>query len=354
MAISSDKRLVRIAEDLAAGRPVTPVSVREFLGWFDAQRRGSWIVTSIRDQLSKHNLDTDPDFESAYIDAPISFTSTIADSSASAQPLVDGAGETPESPIPEGDVIPNFVSRDPTHRISKLAAANQRIFSVKPDAPISEAVTILMSKDFSQVPVMTNEREVKGVVSWKTLGVRLAVGKPGEFVRDFMEPHHEIRSDRSIFEAISVVVSSDYVLVRSPDNRISGIVTASDLSLQFRSLSEPFLLIGEIENQIRALIGAKFSGPELIDARDPSDLDRKVDSVEDLTFGEYLRLLENEKRWSKLELRIDRATFCKDLDRVRSIRNDVMHFDPDGIPPDDLSALRDFANFLKQLQAISQ
>jgi hypothetical protein len=40
------------------------------------------------------------------------------------------------------------------------------------------------------------------------------------------------------------------------------------------------------------------------------------------------------------------------LDQVRDIRNDVMHFDPDGIPPDDLERLREFARFLQRLQSI--
>jgi hypothetical protein len=40
------------------------------------------------------------------------------------------------------------------------------------------------------------------------------------------------------------------------------------------------------------------------------------------------------------------------LNKVREIRNDVMHFDPDGIPPADLEQLRDFAHFLQRLQII--
>jgi len=54
-------------------------------------------------------------------------------------------------------------------------------------------------------------------------------------------------------------------------------------------------------------------------------------SVFDLTFGEYIRLLERNDSWSKLGLRIDRKLFIGNLDKVRQIRNDVMHFDPDGI-----------------------
>jgi hypothetical protein len=37
---------------------------------------------------------------------------------------------------------------------------------------------------------------------------------------------------------------------------------------------------------------------------------------------------------------------------VRIIRNDVMHFDTDGIPLEDLEKLREFARFLRLLQRV--
>jgi hypothetical protein len=39
------------------------------------------------------------------------------------------------------------------------------------------------------------------------------------------------------------------------------------------------------------------------------------------------------------------------LEKVRQIRNDVMHFDPDGIPDEDLDVLRQFSRFLQTLQS---
>jgi hypothetical protein len=40
------------------------------------------------------------------------------------------------------------------------------------------------------------------------------------------------------------------------------------------------------------------------------------------------------------------------FENVRRIRNDVMHFDPNGIPEKDLQAIRDFAHFLQRVQII--
>ena len=65
----------------------------------------------------------------------------------------------------------------------------------------------------------------------------------------------------------------------------------------------------------------------------------EVKGPDDLTFGGYCRLLERSELWEKLELKIDRKELIGRLERVRSIRNDVMHFSPDGIESADVHAL---------------
>jgi hypothetical protein len=155
----------------------------------------------------------------------------------------------------------------------------------------------------------------------------------------------------SLFDAITEIVKKQYVLIRDAVNKISGIVTTSDLSLEFRQLTEPFLLLAEIENHVRSLIHrGSFSKEQLRACCEPNERDRTVNGVFDLTFGDYIRLLEKKELWSQLRLSIDRAIFIANLDKVREIRNDVMHFDPDGITEADLDSLRKFVDFLQRLQ----
>jgi hypothetical protein len=127
---------------------------------------------------------------------------------------------------------------------------------------------------------------VQGIISWKSMGSRLALGHRADVVERLMEQAHEVRADTSIFEAISLIVQHGYVLVRGEHNKITGTETASDLSLQFQTLTEPFLLLSEIENLIRNMIGDLFSPTELSAVREPHD-DPEVRNVADLTFGEY-------------------------------------------------------------------
>jgi CBS domain-containing protein len=345
-------QLPSITRKLTEGESAAPVTVREFLSWFNAQRRGYAIVRRIRYALKKAGLTTEPDFESAFIESEIHFRLTRETSS------LKPSGNPAIPPIAESLTIsadaPTVTSResDPTYRISKLKAANSKPVSIAPTADLVEAVTIMLANSFSQLPVMIGEREVKGVISWQSVGTRLALGRGGLLVKDLMDVPQEIRAELSIFQAIPIIAEHHYVLVRGPENRITGIVTSSDLNNQFQQLAEPFLQLGEIENHIRQIIGEKLSATELAEARNPSDQGRVVESVSDLSFGEYIKLFENSARWAKLGLPIDRKTFCAKLESVRLIRNDVMHFDPDGIPPEDLEQLRDFAFFLRRLQNV--
>jgi len=60
-----------------------------------------------------------------------------------------------------------------------------------------------------------------------------------------------IDDDESLFKSIEEISFYDYVLVRTrKDFSIKGIVTSSDLSQQFKNLSEPFLLIGRCKNLV--------------------------------------------------------------------------------------------------------
>lgn len=238
------------------------------------------------------------------------------------------------------------------YRVDSLDSANRTPISTTPDAPLPKAISKMLANDYSQLPVMTTERDVKGTISWQSIGSRLALGSQCSNVRDCMDPPVVIPNDRSLFEAIETVATRNYVLIKSRDGRITGIVTATDLAEQFRDLAEPFLLIGEVENLLRRLLYGKFSADELKSAVDENDTDRLIEGVADLTLGEHQRLLESKNNWARITVNVDRSDFIKRLDRVRVIRNETMHFDPQGIDPDSLEALRSFSKYLRELRRL--
>ena len=301
-------------------------TVRELLWKFGYQKRGDYVVSQIRNQLERFDLSTDQDLAVGWIDSSITIS---LDSEAS-------------------DATQEHLGADPTHRISALEAANNQPISVHPDNELKAATTIMQLHDFSQLPVMTNERELSGVISWHSIGARLSLGRHCQYVRECMDPAQEVQVLTPLFEAIATIAEHGYVFVRGTDKRITGIVTATDLSLQFMQLAGPFLFVGEIEGHLRHLVHGKFT-LEQLRAASTSEEAKTIEGSGDLTLGGYCRLLENKENWQLLDLNIDRAEFVKHLDEVRNIRNDVMHFNPDGLSENETKKLRDIARFFETL-----
>lgn len=345
--------LQEIAAKVTQGQQPT-TTVRVFLSWFwGAQRRGSFIKLAMRDALAATKLRTLPDFDETYIDGSIKFVS--AEESPSAPPEEGKAGEikvSAQDSLIMVDSVSSKAKVDPSYRIARLKSAHTMPVSLGPDATVSEAITVMMKHEFSQLPVMVGERTVKGLISWKSLGKRLAMEKECTLVRDAMESVHVIDLDTSLFDAIPLIAKNDCVLVRDAENKIRGIMTPFDVSLTFVELGEAFLLLGEIENLIRDMIDGRFSQSELEEARDPLDADRPLNDVSDLNFGGYVRLLQKPEAWDKLRSKLDRGTFVRYLEGVRVIRNNTMHFDPDGIEDSELGELREFGRLLKQVKEL--
>ncbi len=352
------EELLTAAEQIKDGKQSNKQTVRSFIGLFGAKRRARNKVQKIQEALTELNLKTEPDFDVVNIDSEISFvpaTDEVTDEKderAESAPF-GATSETNGHPIPQAFVAGTVT--DPTHRISRLASANKAPITVNPDSTLQEAVNLMMLYDYSKLPVMQNQRVVKGIVGYASIALGRLFGCSSNVVRDYMDPPQEIRSNASLFEAIPLIMQHEYILVRGTQGEISGIVTTYDLSEQFRQLGEPFLLVGEVENHIRNLVGGKFTAEELTKQRAPSDDQRVVENVEDLTIGEYKRLLEKPSHWDRLDLEmLDRQVFIEQLENVRQIRNRVMHFEPDGLEEEDLETLRRFTDLLRKLQKLGE
>ena len=340
-----------VKADVAAGREPSR-SVRELRRWLGARRRRGGVVERIEAELEAAGLRTDPHFTTTWIDAPVIFKKREAQAPApEAAPVVAAqpGAEAVEAAKP-ADVA------DMTHLVRMLEAANREVISVNPQDPIERAVTLMLAYDFSQLAVMTGPRDLKGAISWKSIGSRLSQRNALTNVSDAMEQATAVSDADSLFEVTKTIIQRDYVFVRAAaDRKITGIVTATDLSEQFQGLSEPFLLLGRIENQIRRLIQDVFDVDTLRAACDDNDPDRKaaVTKASQLTFGEYQRIFEKEENWAQLGFVACRKTFCKELDEVRKLRNEIMHFHPDVIEDGDFEQLRRFSRLLEQLDRLA-
>ena len=312
------------------------LTVSEFMALFGYEKRGSWVSGYIRNMLDKAGLKTVPDFGTPWRGAEISIRL--------------------DEPNPDVGVLSE--ETDATLRIGALEAAhinegdNGKLASVPPDNPLNTATTIMQLRDFSQLPVMpnNNKRDVKGIITWQSIGARLALRRSCPLVKDCMDETVQILSIKTpLFEALSTIVKHGYALILNEKREVSGIVTASDLASQFENLTGPFVLIGEIEGHLRRLVHGTFTITELREANAGFEAGKVINGASDLTLGGYCALLGNHDRWAKLGLDIDRAEFRHHLDDARQVRNDVMHFNPDGVSREQIDTLQNLAKFFQDL-----
>jgi CBS domain-containing protein len=377
------KEIGRMVTRLKEGHRVNRITVRELLRMFRAERRGLNKVHDIRTALDSLGLVTDPDFESVWIDGKIRIllkdassvvpaaltagntdiaeddeldedqSSSVEEQEEAESPqLGSEEGSPPAIVVASEGVVETVLSEpaDPTFRIGSLPAANKSLTTVGQDDTLKKAVTMMLQSDYSQLPIMHGEREVKGMISWKSIASRYAIGGECCKVQHCREDAQVVDGNGTLFDAIPTIVKHGYVLVRNPqDRKITGIVTASDLSLQFQQLAEPFLLLREIELHIRQLLQDKVL-PEDLDWLGSADTTApKPNSISDLSFGGYIRLVQRPQVWQRLALNIDQASLTKQLEDVRQIRNDVMHFDPDPMTAKQLDVLQNASKFMQQL-----
>ena len=195
----------RMKSEVAKGAAPGPerLTVRKMLEQFGYQRRSDGINNHIRNVLEEFMLRTNEDFTAAWPDSPITIELDSDAAGASAAPRTS----------------------DPTHRVSAFLDRKSPPASVKPESSLKEATTIMQMNHYSRLPVMKNEREVSGIVTWQSIGTRLALGLDCTYVRQCMQPAEVIPADTRLFDAVNKVAEHGYVLVRGEKNVITGIVT---------------------------------------------------------------------------------------------------------------------------------
>jgi len=313
-----------------------PYKATQYLG---VTRRGWRVIETIDKMLDEHEVFSEPSFGNAWFYGEMEIK--------------------PKPKVSAGNQDSNKEDADPTPRISLLKAANLNkikesgfgngLISVNRETTLTEAITLLILNDFSQLPILSGQREVEGIISWKSIGRAISLGKECLTVSDCKDEVTILNYNEPLFNAVKFVLEKEFVLVRQKDKTISGIVTATDIGEQFISMAEPFLIIEQIENHVRKLLDNKFSPEELMFQESSDEKSKPIKNLSDLTFGQYVRILEDPKKYEKLKINIDRSIFVKQLEEVRKIRNDVMHFDPDGITEESLELLRQTVKFLHTL-----
>jgi hypothetical protein len=328
--------LAGIAQESSEGISITVRQLLQSLGFF---RRGRKVTKVVKKKLAREKLETVPNFEWVHLDSLIAVrpvASAVATDGGSEAHLVAAPPET----------------RDVVLTIGQLEKANQSPIRVSRNDTLAKAITLMMQHDTAYLAVMSGDRTVDGILSWRTIGKAGAAKRPANTVEHYLATVRIVEIHTPLFDAVRDIVEAEVVLVRAKDRTICGLVSAQDIATQFVTLSEPFLFLEQIENHLRAILEkARLPSSAVKDLVNPADADRieKVTSVDDLSFGETARAFGREEIWNKLHLLLDRSAFCIRLEEIRSIRNKVMHFHPDGISDEDREILRKTRQMLQSL-----
>jgi len=211
--------------------------------------------------------------------------------------------------------------------VGNLECAERSPEVISPNATVKEALTRMDLREYSQLVVTSGVRDIRGIVSYKSVARANLMGTP-LLVSDCIDttvPRVEL--NEPLLRVIDRFKEHDAVLVIGADKTLAGIVTPADIAMEFGAMAGPFLLIGQMEEQLRWLVQQRIDdiATALAAAATPRE-PTQFAAPGDLTMGELQLILQHPESWERVGIRYDRATFCKELDAVREIRNAVMHF----------------------------
>ena len=261
-----------------------------------------------------------------------------------------------------------------------LLPKGQQPLLLDEDTPTGDAIERLIDNGFSQIPVKDKSGRIIGVFTWRSFGKRVSdlhatnINPTQLPIREAMERAQFI--DPEIYIDTETDWNDiDHVLVGT-DRNLVGILCISDVLGRLNDFAEAFVLLYEIEHEIRDLIRDVYDDGELSEvlnamlasARRPAaevvdelqqlvkqqgtipavgkamrllraELSERLESLEDFTFAQYRSLICSEANWPRLEpvFHTRRELVNADLDEVNQLRNVVFHFrrgiTPEGYGP---------------------
>ena len=243
---------------------------------------------------------------------------------------------------------------------------------------------------YSQIPVTNDNNQIVGVFTWRSFCKWVydlkesAKINPSELpLKDLMEPARFI-SGNVYIDTETDWADIDYVLVGTPAEPL-GILCAADVLGRLNDFAEAFVLIYEIEHEIRDLIRDVYTENELANRFEELNLSanrpaaeiadmlqeyidqhgtapalgkslsylkrvgsRPLESLADFTFAQYASLICSESNWPRFEPVFDRMRELVriEFEKVNRLRNIVFHFRR-GITVGDTDVLRRFRDKLR-------
>ena len=295
-------------------------------------------------------------------------------------------------------------SNTPRHRPGPFGPArillpeDQKIETIRDTETTVSALERMVDTGYSQLPVVNEDNEIIGVFSFESFGKRmseiyslkvdlttLAVKDTDLAKAEFIDPELYIDTETDWSKI-------DHVLVGDKHNLL-GVLTITDALGRLNDFAEAFVLLYEIEHEIRDLIvdvlpedelsktfekmtkGNSFPAEDaknmlqrVLDCDPPMVTGKKnceavkyaihfiednlfsrpINALTDFTFGQYREVIFNGANWPRFEAVFDslKEMLNMDFEKINDLRNIVFHFRR-GITPRDTDRLRRFLDKLR-------
>ncbi len=312
--------------------PTDPMrlSIRQLLAYWGASRRTDELVSEVERELAESGVVAVPAISDGWLDDLVALA-----------PLPSAPNEGATRVYAAPPTPPAAVSVS----ISTLMSATGGVVSVNQGDSLDRVVTLLLQHNFSQLPVLNDEGNVVGAVSWESIG-RAHLGHEAAQLSDALMHPPVVTSDADLLDVILDVSLYDFVIVRASDSfRPIGLVTVADLSVQYRVMASPFTLVEEVERRLRRATDERVPLTAMKAAVGPKNA--HVQSASNLTMGNYKYLYAESSNFERLGWSLDHDMFLELLGAVHSLRNSLMHFSTDPLSEEDLAPVRSFLQILR-------
>ncbi len=323
------------------------MTVRELISVWGARGRDFGVNEQVDADLNNRGLTTVPDFRAVTLDNTVTIvrTTQTADDAAHAPVEVQASAILTATPNISVTAEDEETAWDHGLTIGNLPSASKAVTSVAPDADLSKAITLMLLDDYSQLAVMTGTRDLKGAVSLKSIA-KARNANPEASLSAAIIKADAVPYSADLISTLPLIQRNEFVFVLGADRSVTGIVTLADVVEVYGQMASPFFMIGRIDQHLRRIVEAVFPMNTIAGLCDP-DGQRGLNRCDQLTMGDYQRILENPECWNKLGWLLDRKSICARLDEIAKIRNNLMHFNNDPLPEDVISMLQNFLDLLQ-------
>lgn len=260
------------------------------------------------------------------------------------------------------------------YQVQQLLVGRGDPVCVTKDDPVSQALSLMIEHDYSQLPVVKREDDYvlpEGMVTYESIlrGIRNFNARIQDLrVRDVTVASPVYSMEDDLFDILDRLKDTNAVLIDSGAGGpgLIGIVTSYDTAEYFRKRTEDLMRVEDIELMIKDFILAAYTenGDRLNEEKLARAIGRVVPSAEkqggeaarvkgfaELTMADYISLLLMPDTWSFFQpiFSIQKDSLRELLNGVRLIRNALAHFRTD-ITAEERDRLKFGAEWLSRCQ----